>query len=505
MTTTSTVRPRPGGFHALRVRSFRCFFLGQTVSNAGTWMQRIAQSWLVLTLTGSPVAVGLSGTLQGLPMLLLGLYGGTLVDRFPIRRVLIVTQSTMGVLAATLAALTLTSTVRIWHVYVLAGLLGAVQAFDTPARQALVLELVPDADAHSAVGLSQASWHASRLVGPAAAGALIAAAGSGEAFALNAASFGAVVAGLLLIRPQDLHARTRSRRSPGQVREGLRYVRSRSDLARTVILAGFVGWFGYNFPVVLTSFSSDVFHVGPGWYGLFSAGTGAGSLLGALVAAHRPHAGIRMLAVTAGLFGVSEAVGALAPGTVSFALMLALVGALGTVFYVTSSAAAQLAALPEMRGRVMGVYTVAFTAPLGGPLVGWFITQVGPRVSMAAFGLVPAAAAAALIAFRARGPGLRTEEGREATRPRDDRHAVGSGVPPRTVARKASGVWPARWWKYLLKLVALGKPSRTAIWVALWSLWASSRLASSITRRSMNSLAPAPTLERVARERVRGE
>ncbi|MDH6112320.1 MFS family permease [Kitasatospora sp. MAP12-15] len=411
---------RPGGmFSSLKVRNYRYFFAGQIVSNTGSWMQRIAQDWLVLSLTGSPLAVGITTAMQFLPTLLLGLFGGVLADRMPKRRLLIVTQGTMGLLALGLAALTMTGVVTEYYVYAFALLLGLVTVVDTPTRQAFVSEMVGPKDLSNAVSLNAANFQTARLVGPAVAGLLIAAVGSGWAFALNALSFAAVIGGLLAMRTSELHPIDRIPRQKGQLRDGLRYVKERPDLMWPLVLAGFIGTFGFNFPTLLSGFARDTFHVGPGQYGLLNTAMALGSLAGALYAARRGAPRLRWLTAAALAFGVLEVAAAVAPGYWTFAALLTLVGVCGLTFNTSVNSYVQLTTDPEMRGRVMGLLVLVFTGgtPIGAPVVGWVTDVYGPRVGLLACGVVSALAATAvgLVLARCADLRLRVDLHRERT------------------------------------------------------------------------------------------
>ncbi|MEV7615839.1 MFS transporter [Streptomyces sp. NPDC089799] len=381
-------------FSSLRVRNYRLFATGQVVSNTGTWMQRIAQDWLVLSLTGSASAVGITIALQFLPMLLFGLYGGVLADRLPKRPLLITTQAAMGLTGVALAVLTLTGQVQVWHVYLIAFLLGLVTVVDNPARQTFVAEMVGPHQLANAVSLNSANFQSARLVGPAVAGLLITAFGSGWAFLLNGLSYAAPVAGLLLMRPAELYPTTVQPRAKGQLREGLRYVAGRPDLVWPIVLVGFIGTFGFNFPIWLSAFADDVFHGDAGTYGLFNTLIAVGSLAGALLAARRGRSRLRLLVAAAALFGALEVVTAFAPGHWLFAALLVPIGMFGLTVNVVANSSVQMATDPEMRGRVMALFMMVFTGgtPLGAPLVGWITDHFGPRIGMAAGGAVALAA-----------------------------------------------------------------------------------------------------------------
>ncbi|MFI9236061.1 MFS transporter [Streptomyces sp. NPDC053079] len=398
-----------GTFSSLRVRNYRLFATGQVVSNTGTWMQRIAQDWLVLGLTGSSAAVGITTALQFLPMLLLGLYGGVIADRCPKRPLLLITQGAMGVTGLALGVLTLTGHVQVWHVYLTALALGLVTVVDNPARQAFVVEMVGPDDLRNAVSLNSANFQSARLVGPAVAGALITAVGSGWAFLLNGLSFLAPVAALLLMRTAELHKVDRAPRGKGQLREGLRHVGERPELIWPIVLVGFIGTFGFNFPIWLTAFVGDVFHGGASTYGLLNTLMAAGSLVGALLAARRGTSRLRMLVGAAAAFGALEIAAALAPSFWVFAALLVPIGMCGLTINVTANSGIQLASDPALRGRVMSLFMMVFMGgtPLGAPLVGWITDVYGPRVGFLAGGVVSLLAATGIGLVLARAGGLR--------------------------------------------------------------------------------------------------
>ncbi|MFJ4315517.1 MFS transporter [Streptomyces lavendulae] len=404
-------------FSSLRIRNYRLFAAGQAVSNTGTWMQRIAQDWLVLSLTGSASAVGITIALQFLPMLVFGLYGGVLADRLPKRPLLLATQSAMGLTGIALAVLTLAGHVQVWHVYLAAFLLGLVTVLDNPARQTFVSEMVGPAQVANAVSLNSANFQSARLVGPAIAGVLITAVGSGWAFLLNGLSFAAPIAGLLMMRTRELHPVTPQPRAKGQLREGLRYVAGRPELVWPIVLVGFIGTFGFNFPIWLSAFVGDVFHGDAGTYGLFNTLIAAGSLVGALLAARRGRARLRLLVTAAALFSVLLVMTALAPSFWLFAVLLVPVGVFGLTVNVVANSSVQMATDPEMRGRVMALFMMVFTGgtPVGAPLVGWITDTYGARLGMAAGGLVSLAAALGVAVVLSRVGNLRL---------RVDRHGI---------------------------------------------------------------------------------
>ncbi|MET9503966.1 MFS transporter [Streptomyces sp. NPDC006259] len=400
-------------FSSLGIRNYRLFFAGQVVSNIGTWMQRIAQDWLVLSLTGSATAVGITTALQFLPMLLFGLYGGVLVDRLSKRRTLLFTQMAMAVTGIALALLTLSGHVEIWHVYVAALAVGLATVLDNPARQSFVSEMVGPDQLQNAVSLNSANFQSARLVGPAVAGLMITGVGTGWAFLANGLSFVAPIAGLLLMRSRELHAVERAPRARGQLREGLRYVAGRPDLTWTIVLVGFVGTFGFNFPVYLSAFADDVFHAGAGSYSLFNTLMAVGSLVGALLAARRGTSRMRVLIAAAVAFGVMELVAAVAPSLWLFALLMAPIGMFGMTVNVTANTTIQMGTDPAMRGRVMALYMMVFLggSPVGAPIAGWITDVYGVRAGLAAGGAVSALAAVVIGLVLARVGGLRLSVG----------------------------------------------------------------------------------------------
>jgi MFS family permease len=403
------VEQKRGMFSALSNRNYRYFFIGQVVSNSGTWVQRIAQDWLVLSITGSAFDVGVTTAMQFLPMGMFGLFGGVIADRFPKRKLLIATQASMGMLAAGLAALTLTGNIQVWHIYLFAFVLGLITVVDNPTRQTFVSEMVGKKDLGNAVSLNAANFQTARLIGPAVAGALMAAVGAGYAFAVNAVSFGAVILGLLAMRSAELHRTPRLPREKGQLRAGLHYVADRPDLIWPIVLIGFIGTFGFNFPIILSAFSYSVFHVGPGLYGLLNTAMAVGSLGGALLAARRSRPRLRLLVGVALAFGLLEAMSALSPDYWVFAALLTVVGLSGVTLNTAANSLIQLRTDPAMRGRVMSLFMMVFTGgtPLGAPLVGWITAQYGPRVGLLVCGLVSAVAAAVIGLLLARIGNLR--------------------------------------------------------------------------------------------------
>jgi MFS family permease len=371
-------------------------------------MQRVAQDWLVLELThGSGTALGIATGLQFLPQLLFSLWGGVIADRYRKRNILLTTQAIMGVLALILGVLALTGVVAVWQVYLLAFTLGLVAVVDNPARQTFVAEMVGREGLANAIALNSATFNLARIAGPAVAGLVIGAVGVPVAFLLNAASYGAVLIGLKLMRVGELRPVTPVPRARGQLREALGYVRARPELWLTLVLVFFVATFGMNFQVTTALMSREVFGTGASEFGLASAMYALGALGGALVAARRARPSMRLMLTAAGAFGLLEVLSGLMPVFWSFLVMLVPTGLAVLMFSTAANSATQLGTTAAVRGRVMGLYMFVFLggAPLGSPLVGWAAEQFGARMSLIAGGAISAAAAVgvALLLARARG------------------------------------------------------------------------------------------------------
>lgn len=384
-------------FRSLRFYNYRVWAIGALVSNIGTWMQRIAQDWLVLTvLTDHDAsAVGITIALQFGPQLLLLPLTGYAADHFDRRRLILLTQALLGLLAVGLGLVTLTGVVTLWQVYVFALGLGCVTAFDAPARQTFVNDLVGEKHLSNAVALNSTSFNAARMIGPAIAGLLIAAVGSGWVFMINAASFAAVLGSLCLLRLDELLPVTRPRHNAGGLTEGFRYVWRRPELKAILLMLFIIGTFGFNFAVYISTMSVRVFHGEAGQYGLLTSSLAVGSVTGALLAAKRERPDMRLLCFSTLGFGVCCGLAALAPNTYLFATALMLTGLAALTFMTASNALIQLSTEPMMRGRVMAL-RMAITmggTPLGAPIVGWLADHAGPRWAMsvgASAGLVAA-------------------------------------------------------------------------------------------------------------------
>jgi MFS family permease len=391
-----------GAFRSLNGFNYRVWACGAIVSNVGTWMQRIAQGWLVLTqLThNNAAAMGVVMALQFGPHLLLLPLTGFAADHFDRRKLLIGTQASMGALAFALGILTISGAIQLWQVYVFAFLLGCVTAFDSPARQTFVGELVGEVDLSNAVALNSTSFNAARMIGPAIAGTLIASVGSGWVFLINAASFVAVLCSLALLRVGELHAQARAFRTRGSFAGGFRYVWKRPDLNAIAVMLFLIGTFGLNFQIFISTMSVNVFHAGASQYGFLTSIMAIGTVAGALLAAGREKPRFALLVVGAAIFGLGCALAALAPNAWLFGLALVIIGVSALTFSNSTNSLMQLATEPMMRGRVMAIrLAIALgCTPLGAPMVGWVADRFGPRWAL---GLGAASGfAAALVGIR---------------------------------------------------------------------------------------------------------
>ncbi|NKY12542.1 MFS transporter [Cellulomonas hominis] len=373
-------------FASLRYVNYRLWFAGALVANIGTWMQRVAQDWLVLTdlSDDSGLAVGITTALQFAPTLLLSAWAGVLADRVNRRKLLMVTQGAQGVLAFGLGALVLSGHAELWHVYVFAALLGAVAAVDQPVRQTFVAELVPAGRLSNAVGLNSTSFNAARLIGPGLAGLLIAAVGTGWVFVINGVSFAATILALLLMRTSELHPMPVAPRAKGQIREGIRYVRGRTDILVIMAVIGVVSTFGLNFQMTSALMARAEFGKGAGEYGILGSVLAIGSLGGALLAARRERPRVRLVIGAAFGFGVATGVQALMPTYVSYAVACIPVGLASLTMLTAANTTIQMSTDPVVRGRVMSLYMIVMlgATPIGSPIVGWIGETFGPRWSI---------------------------------------------------------------------------------------------------------------------------
>jgi MFS family permease len=373
-------------FESLRVRNFRLFVIGQLISTTGTWMQFVAQPWLVLQLTHSGTALGVDTALTFLPMMLVGAWGGLVADRFDNRRIQMVTQVLYASLALILWLLVTTGVVQVWMVYLLSFLTGCVTAVDMPTRQSFYMEMVGPENLTNAMSLNTATFTGSRVTGPAIAAALIGSVGVGPVFLINAITYLSVIVALLAMRPAELRPRRLAERKPGQVREGIRYVWHRMELRLPFLVMSVVFLAAFNFTVLVPLLAVRTFHGDAGTFGHLLATFGVGSLIGALVMASRASragvAGLSKLALALGLVTVGVA---LAPSLALEWPLMALTGAIGISFAITANSTLQLNSSDVMRGRVMALYGVVFlgSTPIGGPIVGWVGEHLGPRVGLA--------------------------------------------------------------------------------------------------------------------------
>lgn len=385
-----------GTFRSLNSFNYRLWAGAALVSNIGSWMQRTAQDWLVLTaLTHkNAAAVGIVVALQFAPPVLLLPVTGFAADHFDKRKLIFATQTAMGVFALALGLLVVTGFARLWQVDIFAFLLGCAAAFDMPARQAFVSELVGEADLSNAIALNSTLFNAARMIGPAVAGLLIAAVGTGIVFLINAASFLAMLAALIRIRREALHSNDRAARRGGLI-EGFRYVWQRRDLKVILLMLLLVGMFGFNFPIFISTMAVSAFHAGAGRFGFLTSTMAFGSVAGALFAARRGNPNMQVLLIGSLLFGLSCGLAALAPSYIVFGLALVAVGFAAQTFMTTTNSLVQLSIAPQMRGRVLAILLAIALGgtPVGAPIIGWAADHFGPRIALgvgAASGLVAA-------------------------------------------------------------------------------------------------------------------
>ncbi len=401
-------------FRSLANRNYRLYATGGVVSNTGTWMQRVAQDWLVLQLTaGSGTALGITTGLQFLPILLLSPYAGLIADRFPKRRLLQVTQLMIAVPAGMLGVLALTGVAQTWHVYLLAFVFGIGTAFDAPARQSFVSEMVGPDDLTNAVGLNSASFNMARLVGPAVAGVLIAAFGggvqaTGAVIVLNALSYGAVIYSLQRMRAGDLDTPVPATRQKGMIRDGVRYVRGRPDVMLVLAIVFFAGTFGLNFQMTSALMATEVYGMGASAYGLLGTTMAIGSLSGALLAARRGRPRHRLVILSALAFGLAEIVAGMLPSYLLFAIWTPVLGVTALTMITAANATVQLSVSPELRGRVLALYMMILMGgtPIGAPIVGWVGDTFGARWTLIGGGGMTVLGVLLAVALFSRAQGL---------------------------------------------------------------------------------------------------
>ncbi|MGI8482893.1 MAG: MFS transporter [Thermomicrobiales bacterium] len=394
-------------FASLSVRNYRLFFIGQGISLSGTWMQSVAQGLLVLHLTGSGTALGLVTAMQTLPVLLFGAWGGVITDRFPKRKILYITQSVSAMASLTVGTLVISGLIRIWMVFAVAVVLGFVKVFDNPTRQTFVREMVGIDRLTNAVSLNSTEMNLARVIGPTIAGVMVATVGLGACFIVDGLSYGAVIIMLVMMRSEELMPATRALRAKGQLAEGLRYVWSTPLLRNTLVMMAIIGTFTYEFSVVLPLFSEFTFKSGASGYAALTAAMGVGAVIGGLYTASRKRSTARMLVISASLFGLSVVVAAVSPSLTVAIMALVVVGFFSINFTSLGNVTLQLGSAPEMQGRVMALWSVAFlgTTPVGGPLMGALGEHAGPRWALLVGGIAALVAAGfGLMAIRRNTP-----------------------------------------------------------------------------------------------------
>ena len=402
--TITTRPPWRHTFIALSVPNFRLWTAGNVVAMTAGWMQRIAQDWLVLELTGSATAVGVTVAMQFAPMLFFGLLGGVIVDRFSKRALMLVTQSTFAVLSLALAALTLSGAVEAWHVFVIAFATGLVTVVDNPARQVIVTELVGHRHLRNAISVNSSVFQLGGMVGPALAGVLLLAVGAGWAFVVNGVACLVVVVMLTLLRTAQMTRLAPAARGRGQLKQGLAYARSKPTIVVPVLLVGVYAVFGLTMPVLLASFAADVYDVGPSGYGLFNSMIAVGALTGALLSTRRAVIRLRTIVLGVLVTGVLQAVAGAMPGIVPFAVVLVGVGFASLLFLTAANQLVQMSSNIAIRGRVMSLYILVLLGgqAIGGPLMGVIVETFGTHAGMVLSGGVPAVAAAVTALVLAR-------------------------------------------------------------------------------------------------------
>jgi MFS family permease len=419
MPVLSTRPPWRETFISLRVPNYRKFAASNLIANTAVWMQRIAMDWLVLQLSGSVAAVGVTVFMQFTPMLVFGLYGGVIADRYSKQKLLIITQSTAALLAAILAVLTLTGLTEVWHVYVISFALGLVTVVDNPARQVFVNELVGPHYLRNAISLNSSIFQLGGLMGPAVGGILITAVGGGWSFAINSVACLAVVAAVASLRRSELHSSPAAPRGKGQLAEGMRYVRHKPVIFWTVVMVAVLAVFAFNMPVLLAAYANNVFDVGAQGYGLFNSLVAGGALVGALASTRRTSIRLSMVVGTAAALGIVQALAAFAPNEFAFAILLVGIGVTNLLFITGANSLVQMSSNVQIRGRVISLYILVLLGgqALGGPLMGWIVESFGPHTAIMISGLVPAAAAIVIAILIARSASLRLRVSLRGRRP----------------------------------------------------------------------------------------
>ena len=388
---TGVTRQIAATFISLKYFNYRMWFCGALVSNLGAWVQRVGQDWLVLRILteGNGLAPAIVTALQFIPVIVLSPYAGLLADRLPRRKLLMATQAGQGILAFSLGVMTLTGAVRLWHVFVFAFLLGCVTAIDGPVRQTFVAEMVPGSMLANAVGLNSASFNSSRLLGPAIAGLLIQALGTGWTFMINGCTFAATILGLILMRPTQLYPIPKVQRSKGAIREAFEYVRGRGDLVMIFVVMAVISCLGFNSQLTISLMATKVFDKQAGQFGLLSSIFAIGALIGALLAARRRHPRLRLILSAAFCFGVASALSAVMPTYATFGAMGILVGLCTLTLMTAANSTIQMSTDEAMRGRVVSLYLMVFqgVTPIGSLIIGWVSQHWSTRLSIGIGGL----------------------------------------------------------------------------------------------------------------------
>jgi MFS family permease len=405
-----TTRPRwSETFSSLRVPNFRLFAISNILAMSGTWMQRIAQDWLVLTLSHSVTAVGITVAAQFTPMLVFGLWGGLLVDRYSKRMLLMMTQGVIGAFAALLAILTLAGVVQVWEIWVIAFVVGCVVVVDNPTRQVFSNELVGARYLRNAISINSSIFQLGGLIGPAVAGFLLDAVGAGWAFAINSVTCFVTVATLAALNKSKLFKSAPVPRAKGQLKQGLAYVVRKPPIFWTIVVLTLLSLFALTTPVILTSYANSVFKVGPSGYGLFNTLIAAGAFTGALLSTRRRAVRLRTVLIMAVAWGLLQALGAIMPTELAFSADLVSIGLFSLLFITAANSLVQMSSNLGIRGRVMALYVLVQLGgqAIGGPMMGWIVSTWGPSVGLAVSGLVPAIAAIAIAIHLARRHQLR--------------------------------------------------------------------------------------------------
>jgi MFS family permease len=400
-----------GSLRSFRHRNFRILFLASTVSNIGTWAQRIAQDWLVLQLTHSGRDLGFVTGLQFLPSLIFSLYGGSLADRFNKRKLLIMTNIGGGLASLALGLLVTTHNIQIWHVYLLAVALGIFSSLDAPVRQAFNSEVVGKSDVANAISLNSANFNAGRLIGPGISGLLIAWFGTGPSFLINASSYLVVIGALLMMIEADLHIESKSQ-SDAKILEAIKYVLSRKDLVTVMVTVFFASTFGLNFQIFNALMATQIFGRGAASYGALGSIVAIGSLTGALISARLDkRRSPRFITFFASAFGTTLMAISVAPSYLSYAFMLPLCGATALTTMIAANSYVQTTTEPQIRGRVMGIYLMVFMGgtPFGSPLIGWLCSSIGVRQTLALCGAVTMSAGILMYIYLARRNNFRSK------------------------------------------------------------------------------------------------